>query len=206
MFTITTTKQPPTDRQIQGHHSQGHPPNTQTCTQKLECVDQCLLHWECMWPFCLSLSLYLILPPSLIYILSNSSPSFCLSHFHFVRLSSRLCASGPTKRTATKQCSPVTGAYHDEWEKYRGERERGREKEGQGGLSVCHRDEAGTDKGKVIRVRNVNRIKWMEGWMKLKHSQTFTNIQSADCIFSTRGRSYLSVLTYTIHKGVIMNQ
>lgn len=40
------------------------------------------------------------------------SPS--LSHFHFARLSSRLCVSGSTKRTATKQHSPVTGAYRDE--------------------------------------------------------------------------------------------
>lgn len=56
-------------------------------------------------------------PPQWGYMSGTS-----LSHFNFARLSSRLCASGSAKRAATKQRSPVTEAYRDEWER---ERERG---------------------------------------------------------------------------------
>lgn len=86
----------------------------------------------------LSISLYW---SSVLPATTTTTPHFhhqlSLSHFHFARLSSRLCVSGSTKRTATKQRSPVTGAYRDEWERYSGERERG--KKGKGGCWLAEK-------------------------------------------------------------------
>lgn len=104
-----------TQGEIQGHRSQGHPPNTHTHADwNVSSNDSSTRRSRDLFVFPFLLPLSFSSPPLFTYCPITLPPFLPLSHFDFARLSSRLCASGSTKRTATEQRSPVTGAYHDE--------------------------------------------------------------------------------------------